>query len=249
MAYAENARASGRHARSVPPGRLFALGALTRDRADRRGGAADRLGARLPRLAEVLRQGAAPARHPRGDRVRQPRPVGPRRDRDDRGGGARVHAAARSGATSRCSACLLPLGVVAQAVLGGFTVREHLAPGFVMAHFALSMLILIAAVALAWRARHEPGARPRSTDRLTSGGSARSPRSAGRDLRRHGRDRRRSPRRRLGRQTIQRLTSRAAARSTGRSTATRRRGVFGVAVGRRLAAAPPRGATRRCAGA
>src|SRR5438874_12164442 len=28
----------------------------------------------------------------------------------------------------------LPLGVVAQAVLGGFTVREHLAPGFVMAH-------------------------------------------------------------------------------------------------------------------
>jgi cytochrome c oxidase assembly protein subunit 15 len=61
---------------------------------------------------------------------------------------------------------LLPLGVVAQAVLGGFTVREHLAPGFVMAHFALSMLILIAAVALAWRARFEPGARPRSTDRF-----------------------------------------------------------------------------------
>src|SRR5690348_18256107 len=34
-------------------------------------------------------------------------------------------------------ALLLPLGVVAQAVLGGFTVREHLAPGFVMAHFGL----------------------------------------------------------------------------------------------------------------
>jgi heme a synthase len=47
---------------------------------------------------------------------------------------------------------LLPLGVVAQAVLGGFTVREHLKPGFVMAHFALSMVILVAAVALAWRA-------------------------------------------------------------------------------------------------
>jgi cytochrome c oxidase assembly protein subunit 15 len=61
---------------------------------------------------------------------------------------------------------LLPLGVVGQAVLGGFTVRNHLAPGFVMAHFALSMLILIAATALAWRARHEPGERPRSTDRL-----------------------------------------------------------------------------------
>ena len=45
---------------------------------------------------------------------------------------------------------LLPLGVVGQAVLGGFTVRNHLAPGFVMGHFALSMLILIAAAALAW---------------------------------------------------------------------------------------------------
>jgi cytochrome c oxidase assembly protein subunit 15 len=48
---------------------------------------------------------------------------------------------------------LLPLGVVAQAVLGGFTVREHLKPGFVMSHFALSMLILVAAVTLVWRTR------------------------------------------------------------------------------------------------
>jgi cytochrome c oxidase assembly protein subunit 15 len=62
---------------------------------------------------------------------------------------------------------LLPLGVVGQAVLGGFTVRNHLAPGFVMGHYALSMLILIAAAALAWRARWEPAARPRSTDRLS----------------------------------------------------------------------------------
>ncbi|MBA2637591.1 MAG: COX15/CtaA family protein, partial [Solirubrobacterales bacterium] len=51
---------------------------------------------------------------------------------------------------------LLPLGVLGQAVLGGFTVRNHLAPGFVMGHFALSMLILVAAASLAWRARHEP---------------------------------------------------------------------------------------------
>jgi cytochrome c oxidase assembly protein subunit 15 len=64
-------------------------------------------------------------------------------------------------------ALLLPLGVVAQAVLGGFTVREHLAPGFVMGHFALSMLVLIAAVALAWRATYEPGERPRTTDHLS----------------------------------------------------------------------------------
>jgi cytochrome c oxidase assembly protein subunit 15 len=60
----------------------------------------------------------------------------------------------------------LPLGVVAQAVLGGFTVREHLAPGFVMGHFGLSMIILIGAVALAWRATYEPGSRARSGDRL-----------------------------------------------------------------------------------
>src|ERR1700761_4924505 len=62
-------------------------------------------------------------------------------------------------------AWLLPLGVVAQAVLGGFTVRYDLAPGFVMAHFSLSMLILIAAVALVWRASYE-GSRPRRNGRL-----------------------------------------------------------------------------------
>ena len=64
-------------------------------------------------------------------------------------------------------ASLLPLGVIGQAVLGGYTVTNHLAPGFVMAHFGLSMIILIAAVALAWRASFEPGSRPRSSDRAT----------------------------------------------------------------------------------
>jgi cytochrome c oxidase assembly protein subunit 15 len=51
---------------------------------------------------------------------------------------------------------LLPLGVLAQIVLGGFTVLYDLAPGFVMAHFMLSMLILVACVALDWRAHREP---------------------------------------------------------------------------------------------
>jgi cytochrome c oxidase assembly protein subunit 15 len=51
---------------------------------------------------------------------------------------------------------LLPLGVVAQAVLGGFTVKGALDYGWVMGHFALSMLILVAAVVLVWRAGHEP---------------------------------------------------------------------------------------------
>ncbi|MBV9714298.1 MAG: COX15/CtaA family protein [Solirubrobacterales bacterium] len=63
-------------------------------------------------------------------------------------------------------ALALPLGVVAQAVLGGFTVLHHLAPGFVMGHFGLSLLILVAAVALAWRSTFEPGSRPRSDDRV-----------------------------------------------------------------------------------
>ncbi|MGP0101685.1 MAG: COX15/CtaA family protein [Solirubrobacteraceae bacterium] len=53
---------------------------------------------------------------------------------------------------------LLPLGVVAQAVLGGFTVKGQLDYGWVMGHFALSMLILVAAVVLVWRARNEPRA-------------------------------------------------------------------------------------------
>jgi cytochrome c oxidase assembly protein subunit 15 len=61
-------------------------------------------------------------------------------------------------------ALLLPIGVLGQAVLGGYTVENKLAPGFVMAHFGLSMLILVAALALAWRARErapiaEPGDR------------------------------------------------------------------------------------------
>jgi heme a synthase len=47
---------------------------------------------------------------------------------------------------------LLPLGVVGQAVLGGFTVKGALDYGWVMGHFALSMLILVAALLLVWRA-------------------------------------------------------------------------------------------------
>ena len=50
--------------------------------------------------------------------------------------------------------------MLAQAVLGGFTVLNHLAPGFVMAHFSLSLVILVAAFALAWRSTYEPGTRP-----------------------------------------------------------------------------------------
>jgi cytochrome c oxidase assembly protein subunit 15 len=68
------------------------------------------------------------------------------------------------------TASLLPLGALAQGILGGFTVKHELAPGFVMAHFGLSMVILIGAVALVFRARApDPPARPRPprSDRAT----------------------------------------------------------------------------------
>jgi cytochrome c oxidase assembly protein subunit 15 len=64
---------------------------------------------------------------------------------------------------------LLPLGVVAQAVLGGLTVVYGLAPGFVMGHYGLSMLVLVAAGALAWRARPAYGPdEPPTADRTTA---------------------------------------------------------------------------------
>ena len=61
---------------------------------------------------------------------------------------------------------LLPLGVICQAILGALVVKYHLAPGLVMGHFILSMLLLDAAFALAWCARYEPGERRASSDRL-----------------------------------------------------------------------------------
>jgi cytochrome c oxidase assembly protein subunit 15 len=63
-------------------------------------------------------------------------------------------------------ALLLPVGVLGQAVLGGLTVIYGLDPGWVIGHFLLSMLLLVASVALAWRATFEPGERPRATDKL-----------------------------------------------------------------------------------
>jgi cytochrome c oxidase assembly protein subunit 15 len=61
---------------------------------------------------------------------------------------------------------LLPVGVVCQAILGALVVKFHLAPGLVMMHFILSMILLDAAFALAWCSRYEPGERPPSRDRL-----------------------------------------------------------------------------------
>ncbi|MEA2275457.1 MAG: heme a synthase [Solirubrobacteraceae bacterium] len=65
---------------------------------------------------------------------------------------------------------LLPLGVVGQAVMGGLTVLYGLAPGWVMAHYLLSMAILVAAGALVWRARPAYGDEPPAADRMTARG-------------------------------------------------------------------------------
>ncbi|HEY5942777.1 MAG TPA: COX15/CtaA family protein [Solirubrobacterales bacterium] len=62
---------------------------------------------------------------------------------------------------------LLPLGVIGQAILGALVVKYHLAPGLVMSHFILSMMLLDAAFALAWCSRYEPWERGRSRDRLS----------------------------------------------------------------------------------
>jgi heme a synthase len=64
---------------------------------------------------------------------------------------------------------LLPLGVIGQAVMGGLTVLYGLAPGWVMGHYLLSMTILVAAGALAWRARPSFGSdEPPVADRATA---------------------------------------------------------------------------------
>lgn len=63
-------------------------------------------------------------------------------------------------------ALLLPLGVIGQAILGALVVEFDLAPGLVMMHFILSMVLLDAAFALAWCSRYEPGERRFSDDHL-----------------------------------------------------------------------------------
>ncbi len=60
---------------------------------------------------------------------------------------------------------LLPLGVLAQAILGGITVLTDLRAEIVMGHFLLSMVLLGAAVALWWRARAERAERAAAAPR------------------------------------------------------------------------------------
>jgi cytochrome c oxidase assembly protein subunit 15 len=64
-------------------------------------------------------------------------------------------------------ALLLPVGVAGQAVLGGLTVIYGLEPGWVIGHFLLSMLLLVACIALVWKARYERDERPPAADRIS----------------------------------------------------------------------------------
>jgi cytochrome c oxidase assembly protein subunit 15 len=82
---------------------------------------------------------------------------------------------------------LLPLGVVGQAVLGGLTVWYGLAPGYVMAHYLLSMAILVAAAQLAACHRRPTG--PRRAACAPWRWSARSPSSRAPRPRRRARTR------------------------------------------------------------
>lgn len=63
---------------------------------------------------------------------------------------------------------LLPLGVIAQIVLGALVVHYHLPPELVIFHFIVSLILIDAAFALFWCSRHEPGERRYSTDWIST---------------------------------------------------------------------------------
>jgi cytochrome c oxidase assembly protein subunit 15 len=65
------------------------------------------------------------------------------------------------------AAMVLPFGVVAQGALGAAAVIFHLSWPVVIAHYVLSLILLVAATALVWRLGTEPGVARPATDRLT----------------------------------------------------------------------------------
>ena len=64
-------------------------------------------------------------------------------------------------------ALVLPIGVVAEGALGACAVLFDLSWPVVIAHYLLSLGLLVAATVLVWRARREPDARPVTSDALT----------------------------------------------------------------------------------
>ena len=82
-----------------------------------------------------------------------------RRHRVHRRRRARVPRAAVPRATCCVPRCVLAGGVVAQGLLGGLTVALDLSWPVVIAHYLLSMTLLVAGAVLVWRVRREPARR------------------------------------------------------------------------------------------
>jgi len=66
---------------------------------------------------------------------------------------------------------LVIFGILAQAVIGGITVRVELAPGYVMTHFLVSMLLVTASTILWRRGREASGPRVSRVRREVRGGT------------------------------------------------------------------------------
>ena len=64
-------------------------------------------------------------------------------------------------------ALVLPIGVVAEGTLGALAVLLDLSWPVVIAHYLLSLTLLVAATVLVWRVRREPDAPPAAGDRLS----------------------------------------------------------------------------------
>jgi cytochrome c oxidase assembly protein subunit 15 len=62
-------------------------------------------------------------------------------------------------------AATFPVGMLlGEATLGALTVKHDLAPGYVMAHFGLAMIVMIFSVLLVWRAREDRPRLPAAVD-------------------------------------------------------------------------------------
>lgn len=60
-----------------------------------------------------------------------------------------------------------PLGMALEGLVGVITVRTHLTPAAVIAHFLIAFAILVACTLLVWRSSNPAGSRPLSTDRTS----------------------------------------------------------------------------------
>lgn len=63
-------------------------------------------------------------------------------------------------------AALPPIGMALEGAIGVITVRTHLTPAAVIAHFLIAFVILIACALMVWRSSNPAGSRPLATDRV-----------------------------------------------------------------------------------